>query len=63
MHKPIEDLPAALADKEMSQSELARVTGIDRTLINRYCNGLKPTEANAAKIGEVLKPQRDGVAA
>jgi transcriptional regulator with XRE-family HTH domain len=57
----IDDLPAALAAKGFSQSELARVTGIDRSLINRYCHGLRATATNAAKIAEVLKTPVDRV--
>lgn len=55
------DIAAALAQKGWSQSELARVTNIDRTLINRYCHGLEPTPRNAAKIAEALGDIRDGV--
>ncbi len=50
----IDNLTDALAAKGWSQSELARVTNIDRTLINRYCRGLEPTPRNAAKMAEAL---------
>lgn len=55
------DIADALAAKGWSQAELARVTNIDRTLINRFCNGLRPTDANARKIAEALGDIRDGV--
>ncbi len=48
------DIAAALAAKGWSQSEAARVTNIDRTLINRYCRGLEPPEANTRKLREAL---------
>lgn len=61
MQNPLDNLDAALADKGWSQSELSRVPGIDRTLCNRYCRGLEPTEASARKILEALGDLRDGV--
>jgi transcriptional regulator with XRE-family HTH domain len=61
MQNPLDNLDDALAAKGWSQSELSRVTGIDRTLCNRYCRGLEPTPANARKIEEALGAIRDGV--
>jgi ribosome-binding protein aMBF1 (putative translation factor) len=56
-----QNIADALAAKGWSQSELSRVTNIDRTLINRYCHGLEPTSRNASKIAEALGELRDGV--
>lgn len=61
MQNPFDNLADALTEKGWSQSELSRVTNIDRTLINRYCHGLAPTPRNAAKIAEALGDIRDGV--
>ncbi len=57
----LDNLDDALAAKGWSQSELSRVTNIDRTLINRYCRGLAPTEANARKIMEVMQPHDESI--
>lgn len=60
MQNPFDNLADALTEKGWSQSELSRVTNIDRTLINRYCHGLEPTPRNAAKINEALGMLVDG---
>lgn len=61
MQNPIDNLADALTAKGWSQAELSRVTNIDRTLINRYCNGLTPTPEASIKIIEALGNLRDGV--
>lgn len=59
IHLP-DDLRAALAERGMSQNDLSYATNIDAATISRYCNGLAPTNANAAKIAEALGLVIDG---
>lgn len=54
------DLKAALARANMTQRDLARATNIEEASISRYCHGLKPPSANAAKITEALGLLIDG---
>lgn len=43
----------------MSQRDLARaIGGVEEATISRYCNGLRPTAAHAAKIAEVLRTRK-----
>lgn len=44
----------------MTQRDLARATNIEEASISRYCHGLKPPSANAAKITEALGLLIDG---
>ena len=46
----------AMVDKNWSQRELARRCGVDRTTINKICNGVnKPSVPLARKLGELLE--------
>lgn len=55
-----DDLRGALAERSMSQNDLSAATNIDPGTISRYCNGLRPTLRNAAKIAEALGLVVDG---
>jgi predicted transcriptional regulator len=58
------NLRKALDERELSQTDLARATGINPAEISRMCNrGMKPTRAQARRIAEVLEPARDGASA
>jgi transcriptional regulator with XRE-family HTH domain len=48
------DLRAELKRRGMSQRALSGATNIEEATISRYCNGLAPTEYNAARIVRAL---------
>jgi transcriptional regulator with XRE-family HTH domain len=49
------DLRAELKARRMSQRALSGATNIEEATISRYCNGLAPTEQNAARIVRALE--------
>lgn len=53
-----DDLRAALDARGLNQHRLSIATGIHAATISRYCNGLRPTEAHAAKIAEALRARK-----
>lgn len=44
---------------EMSQEEMAKLIGVDRSSIAKWENGFTPTVANLRKIAKILKCKVD----